>query len=290
MALRRHLSPLPRRAAGAGDLGARPGPAAIRRRRRPSRRRRSCPPETSASLSPSTFPGHPSCVSGWSPARQATFEIAIVERGARRILCRRTLSEAADIAQPLPATSGVLELANEGELLWSDPRVVQEADVAPALLGLLALLALTGVRPAGRKARSPRAPAGGLGPHRPAGRSHRRRHCRPLPRPPGGRPPGDRGPPAHLDHGPAPEPGRGEHGSPLAGLGELRPPPGSARQHLLRVAARRHRPHGVPPARPRSPSLPTASLSSPMPTASATPNRSRRPPWWRPWEIPSPTA
>ena len=105
-----------------------------------------------------------------------------------------------------------------------------------------------------RKARSPRVPAGGLGPHRPAGRSHRRRHCRPLPRPPGGRPPGDRGPPAHLDHGPAPEPGRGEHGSPLAGLGELRPPPGSARQHLLRVAAGRHRPHGVPPARPRSPS------------------------------------
>ena len=77
------------------------------------------------------------------PSSQATFEIAIVERGARRILCRRTLSEAADIAQPLPPTSGVLELANEGELRWSDPRVVQEADVAPALLGLLALLALT---------------------------------------------------------------------------------------------------------------------------------------------------
>jgi lysophospholipase L1-like esterase len=83
------------------------------------------------------------------PRSQATFEIAILERGARRILCRRTLSEAADIAQPLPATSGVLELANEGELLWSDPRVVQEGDVAPALLGLLALLALTGLR-AGR--------------------------------------------------------------------------------------------------------------------------------------------
>ena len=106
------------------------------------------------------------------PSTQATFEIAIVERGARRILCRRTLSEAADIAQPLPATSGALELANEGELLWSDPRVVQEADVAPALLGLLALLALAGA--AGREARSPRVPAGGLGPHRPAGRSHRR--------------------------------------------------------------------------------------------------------------------
>jgi len=88
------------------------------------------------------------------PSTQATFEIAIVERGARRILCRRTLSEPADIAQPLPATSGLLELANEGELLWSDPRVVQEADVAPALLGLLALLGLTAFgRRAGRPVR-----------------------------------------------------------------------------------------------------------------------------------------
>ena len=78
------------------------------------------------------------------PSREATFEIAIVERGARRILCRRALSGAADIVQPLPATSGVLELANEGELLWSDPRLVEEADVAPAVLGILALLALTG--------------------------------------------------------------------------------------------------------------------------------------------------
>jgi len=88
------------------------------------------------------------------PSTQATFEIAIVERGARRILRRRTLSEPADIVQPLPATSGLLELANEGELLWSDPRVVQEADVAPALLGLLALLGLTAFgRLAGRPVR-----------------------------------------------------------------------------------------------------------------------------------------
>ena len=78
------------------------------------------------------------------PRGHATFEIAIVERGARRILCRRTLSEAADVAQLLPATHGVLELANEGALLWSDPRVVQGAGVAPAFLGLLAL-ALTGL-------------------------------------------------------------------------------------------------------------------------------------------------
>ena len=78
------------------------------------------------------------------PRTQATFEIAIVERGARRVLCRRTVAEAAEIAQPLPATRGALELANEGELLWSDQRVVLEADEAPALLGLLGLLALAG--------------------------------------------------------------------------------------------------------------------------------------------------
>jgi GDSL-like Lipase/Acylhydrolase family len=80
------------------------------------------------------------------PRSQATFEIAIVEQGKRRILQRATVSEAADIAQALPATSGVLELANEGPLLWSDPRVVQGTDVGPTLLGLLALLALAGLR------------------------------------------------------------------------------------------------------------------------------------------------
>jgi lysophospholipase L1-like esterase len=85
------------------------------------------------------------------PRGQATIEIAIVQQAARRVLYRRRLSEAADIAQPLPPTIGLLELANQGELLWSDPRVVQEADVAPALLGLLALLTLTAVR-AGRPA------------------------------------------------------------------------------------------------------------------------------------------
>jgi hypothetical protein len=79
------------------------------------------------------------------PSTQATLEIAIVERGARRILFRRTLSEAADIALALPATSGALELANEGGLLWSDPRLVQEADLVPTLLGLLAIVALTGL-------------------------------------------------------------------------------------------------------------------------------------------------
>ena len=80
------------------------------------------------------------------PGSQATLEIAIVQQGARRVLYRRRLSEAADIAQALPPTVGQLELANQGALLWSDPRVVQEADYAPALLGLLALLGLTGLR------------------------------------------------------------------------------------------------------------------------------------------------
>ena len=80
------------------------------------------------------------------PIGQATFEIAIVQQGARRVLYRRSLSEAADIAQPLPPSAGRLELANQGKLLWSDPRVVQEPDIALALRGLLALLALTALR------------------------------------------------------------------------------------------------------------------------------------------------
>ncbi len=80
------------------------------------------------------------------PRGQATIEIAIVQQGARRELFHRRLSAAADIAQPLPPTIGLLELANQGELVWLDPRVVREADVAPALLGLLALLTLSAVR------------------------------------------------------------------------------------------------------------------------------------------------
>jgi lysophospholipase L1-like esterase len=80
------------------------------------------------------------------PARQASFEIAVVQRGARRVLDRRRLAAAADIAQPLPATVGFIELINQGELVWSDPRVVQEANLAPELLGLLVLLALACLR------------------------------------------------------------------------------------------------------------------------------------------------
>jgi hypothetical protein len=83
------------------------------------------------------------------PSGQATVEIAVVEQGIRRTLCRRTLSEEVEITQPLPPTAGLLELANQGELRWSDPRVVKEPDVSARLLGLLALLTLAGVR-AGR--------------------------------------------------------------------------------------------------------------------------------------------
>jgi len=62
------------------------------------------------------------------PGSHATIEIALVQQGARRVLVRRSLSEPADIAEPLPPTLGRLELANQGELVWSDPRVVQQAD------------------------------------------------------------------------------------------------------------------------------------------------------------------
>jgi len=103
------------------------------------------------------------------PVTQATMEIAIVRQGARRMLYRRRLSEPTEIALPLPPTIGLLELVNQGELLWSDPRVVQQADLAPALLGLLALLALSGLRTGGsaplrfaRTAWARRAVLGGL--------------------------------------------------------------------------------------------------------------------------------
>lgn len=80
------------------------------------------------------------------PSSQATIEIAIVQQGARRRLYRRTLSDTADITQSLPPITGLLEVLNQGDLLWADPRVVQEANLTPTLLGLLGLLALTGLR------------------------------------------------------------------------------------------------------------------------------------------------
>jgi len=80
------------------------------------------------------------------PSGQATIEIVVVEHDVRRALVRRTLSEATDIAEPLPPTSGHLELSNRGEVRWSDPRVVHDPNVGPWLLGLVALLGLTGWR------------------------------------------------------------------------------------------------------------------------------------------------
>ncbi len=77
------------------------------------------------------------------PSGQAAIEIVIVEQDARRTILRRTLSEATEIAQPLPPTDGFLELINRGEVRWSDPRVVHDRNTGRWLLGLMALLGLT---------------------------------------------------------------------------------------------------------------------------------------------------
>lgn len=82
------------------------------------------------------------------PKDQAVIEIAVVEQDARRTLFRRTVSEATEITQPLPQTAGLLELSNQGEVQWSDPRVVDDRNIGPWLLGLMALLGLTGWRTA----------------------------------------------------------------------------------------------------------------------------------------------
>lgn len=78
------------------------------------------------------------------PKGQAEIEIVVVEQNVRRTLSRRTLSEATEIAEPLPPTIGLLELSNRGEVRWSDPRVVHDRNTGPWLLGLMALLGLTG--------------------------------------------------------------------------------------------------------------------------------------------------
>ncbi len=86
------------------------------------------------------------------PKNQATFEIALIEGGSRRVFSRQRVSGPTEISERLPATNGVLELANEGDLEWSDPRVVVGASVAPTVLGILgvlALLAIRGVRDSG---------------------------------------------------------------------------------------------------------------------------------------------
>jgi hypothetical protein len=80
------------------------------------------------------------------PSGQAAIEIVVVEQDVRRTLLRRTLSEATEIAEPLPPTTGFLELSNRGEVHWSDPRVVQSPTTWPWLLGLAGLVGLTGYR------------------------------------------------------------------------------------------------------------------------------------------------
>jgi hypothetical protein len=79
------------------------------------------------------------------PTREATLEIATFQDGVRRTLFRRTLSQTAAIVQPLPPITGRLELANHGEIRWSDPRVVHEPSAMPEVLGILALFALMAV-------------------------------------------------------------------------------------------------------------------------------------------------
>jgi lysophospholipase L1-like esterase len=77
------------------------------------------------------------------PTGQAAIEIVLVEQGSRQTLFRGTLSEATEIAAPLPSTAGLLELGNRGEVRWLDPRVVHDRSIGPWLLGLMALLGLT---------------------------------------------------------------------------------------------------------------------------------------------------
>lgn len=72
------------------------------------------------------------------PVTRATLELTVLERGLRRTLYRRTLSEPVDIAQPLPPVLGLLEIATRGELRLSDPRLVQEPVATPWLVALLA--------------------------------------------------------------------------------------------------------------------------------------------------------
>jgi hypothetical protein len=76
------------------------------------------------------------------PEGRAGLEIALLEGGARRTIYRRTLHEAVEIAEPLPPTRGLLQIDTLGELRLSDPRVVEEPDPGPRLLGLAALILL----------------------------------------------------------------------------------------------------------------------------------------------------
>ena len=79
------------------------------------------------------------------PVSRATVEIAVVEKGHRLTLSRRSLAEPTDITLRLPPVTGQLELVNEGALRWSDPRVVQHMAATRELAGLLAIAVLQGL-------------------------------------------------------------------------------------------------------------------------------------------------
>jgi lysophospholipase L1-like esterase len=79
------------------------------------------------------------------PVTRASVEIAVVERGQRVTLARRSLAEPAEIALRLPPVTGQLELVNEGALRWSDPRVVQQTALVPQVALLLAIAVLQGL-------------------------------------------------------------------------------------------------------------------------------------------------
>ena len=287
MALRQHLSPLPRRAAGAGcRRPSTPGsdstsPAA-------ESRRRSCPPETSASPSPSTFPGHPSCASGWSPAARppsrsrsssgALGGSSVVER------CPRPPTSPSRCPRPAVCSSWPTKASSSGRIRgWCRRPMSRRPSSAfwlswrsPARrAGRLVPLAFP------RAAWARTALLGGLT----AGIDGR-----PLPRrswrSASGRsgtacPPGSRaraGTWARWTRIPA---GRTRRATAPAWLRASTPSASGSTATSSAWGTSRPASFAIPP---------TASLSSPMPTASATPNRSRRPPWWRPWATPSPTA
>jgi lysophospholipase L1-like esterase len=73
----------------------------------------------------------------------ATIEIAVVEGGSRRTLYRHALSGTREIAEPVPPTTEAIELVNQGEVRWVDPRVVDEPSWTRWIVWLVALVGLT---------------------------------------------------------------------------------------------------------------------------------------------------
>jgi lysophospholipase L1-like esterase len=70
----------------------------------------------------------------------ATIEIALVEGGSRRVVYRNALAGSTAIAEPVPRTTQAIELVNQGEVRWVDPRVVDEPYPAPSVLWVLGFL------------------------------------------------------------------------------------------------------------------------------------------------------